>query len=134
MKNQTTQNKNVYKDFDINFTRHPLTNDVGVKTDVNAINQSIMNLVSTQFYERPFEPRLGGNLQSILFEHADPITIMDLKSALYEIIGNYEPRVRLVNMQVKDDPDRNAYRITIIYTHASSPAPVSLGVTLERLR
>ena len=134
MVQQTFQKKNIYKDFDISMSRHPLTNDVGVKTDVNAINQSIRNLLYTSYYERPFQPLVGSNLRTILFEPADTITRNDLKQAITSIIGNYEPRVTLENLIIVDQSDKNAYRVTIVYKINMTQEPVELNVVLKRLR
>ena len=134
MVQQTFQKKNIYKDFDISMSRHPLTNDVGVKNDINAINQSIRNLLYTNYYERPFQPMVGSNLRAILFEPADTITKNDLKQAITSIIGNYEPRVTLENLIIVDDPDRNSYRVTIVYKININQEPIELSVVLKRLR
>ena len=134
MVTQTFQKKNIYKDFDISMSKHPLTNDVGVKTDINAINQSIRNLLYTSYYERPFQPLVGSNLRTILFEPADTITRNDLKQAITSIIGNYEPRVTLENLIIVDQSDKNAYRVTIVYKINITQEPVELNVVLKRLR
>ena len=134
MVTQTFQKKNIYKDFDIAMSRHPLTNDVGVKTDVNAINQSIRNLLYTSYYERPFQPLVGSNLRDILFEPADPITKNDLKQAITQIIGNYEPRVTLDNLVIVDESEKNAYKVTIVYKINLNREPIELNVVLKRLR
>jgi len=131
---QTFQRKNVFKDFDLSFSRHPLTNDIASKTDINAINQSIRSLLNTNYYERPFQPRIGSNIRKILFEPADPITIADLKQAIRETLGNYEPRVTLNSILIEDQSERNAYLIQISYTINSRQEPVQLAVVLERLR
>ena len=134
MVQQTFQKKNIFKDFDISMSKHPLTNDVGVKTDINAINQSIRNLLYTSYYERPFQPLVGSNLRTILFEPADTITRNDLKQAITSIIGNYEPRVTLENLIIVDESDKNAYRVTIVYKININQEPVELNVVLKRLR
>jgi len=131
---QTFERKNIYKDFDINFSNSPLTNDVGAKTDVNAINQSLRNLVNTNYYERPFNPRIGCNIRSLLFQPADPITVDDLRQAIQETIGNYEPRVEVLNIFIEDQPDRNAYGIQIQYRIVDLNEVTTLEFLLTRLR
>ena len=133
-KNHEFQRKTIYRDFDLSFSRHPLTNDVGVKTDANAINQSIRNLLFTSFYERPFRPEIGSNLRDILFEPADAITINDLKLSINNIISNYEPRATLIDLIVKDEADRNSYSVTIVYKINVEKEPIQLNVVLKRLR
>lgn len=134
MTDQTFQRKEVYKDFDINFTRNPLTNDIAIKKDVNAISQSLRNLVFTNFYERPFHPEIGCNVRSLLFQPADAITIVDLRSAIKETINNYEPRVTIQSVFVEDNSDRNQYFVRIVYTTQIITTPTEFDFILERLR
>lgn len=131
---QTFRERNIYKDFDLSFTMNPLTKDIGVKTDVNAIIQAVKNLLNTNYYERPFEPRIGSKIRSILFEPADPITISDLRSAIAETIGNYEPRVLVKDIEIKDLSDKNAYHINLIMVIQGYSESREVAITLKRLR
>ena len=65
---QTFERKNLFKDFDISFSNNPITGDIGTKSDINAINQSVENLINTNYYERPFNPTFGCNIRGLLFE------------------------------------------------------------------
>ena len=134
MVNQTFQRNNIYRDFDLSFSRNPLTNDVAKKTDDNAITQSIRNLLGTAYYERPFRPRVGTNLRKILFEPADFITMSDLKSGIEEVIINYEPRIQLIDVHVADLSEKNAYAVKIVYKFQNIDEAKSINVTLKRLR
>lgn len=131
---QTFQRSNVFRDFDLSFSKHPLTKDVGVKTDVNAINQSIKSLISTNYYERLFQPNIGCNIRALLFEPADPITIADIRQAITDTITNHEPRVELLRVAIEDQSEKNAYLIQIIYRINYKEEPVTFNVILERLR
>ena len=131
---QTFQRSNVFRDFDLSFNKHPLTKDLSVKTDVNAINQSIKSLISTNFYERLFQPNIGCNIRGLLFEQADAITIADLRQAITDTITNHEPRVELIQLVVEDQSEKNAYLIQIIYRINYKEEPVTFNVILERLR
>ena len=53
---QTYEKTKIYKDFDLSFSINPITGDLGTKSDVNAIQQSIKTLINTNFFERPFNP------------------------------------------------------------------------------
>lgn len=134
MSNQTFQRKNVFKDFDLSFGRNPLTNDVSSKTDVNAINQSLKTLMYMNFGERPFQPEVGSNLRGLLFENADFITAIEIKNAIRNVITNYEKRIQIIDVQVYDNAERNAYVVTLIYRMNTTSEPVELKVTLKRLR
>ena len=68
-----------FRDIDLNFQRHPVTNDIVKIEDVDAIKRSVKNLVQTNFYERPFHPELGCGVRDLLFENFTPITGIFLK-------------------------------------------------------
>ena len=132
--NQTFENKNRYRDFDLSFGRNPLTNDIAKKTDENSINQSMKQLLYTAYYERPFRPRVGTNLRKILFEPADYITIGDLKAGIEEVITNYEPRINLIEVYVQDLSEINAYAVKIMYRFVNTDQARVVDITLKRLR
>lgn len=131
---QTYENKNRYRDFDLSFSQNPLTNDIGRKTDDNAITQSIRQLLNTSYYERPFRPSVGSNLRRILFEPADFITIGELKNGIKETIVNYEPRVNIIDVDVVDMSDQHAYAVTVLYKIVNTAEAKEIKVTLRRLR
>ena len=51
-----------FSDLDLNFTLLDGSNDVGLKTDVEAVKQSIRSLILTRHYERPFQSYIGSAL------------------------------------------------------------------------
>ena len=54
----------LYSDLDITFERHPVTNDVVLKKDSDAIKRSLKNILLTNDFERPFKPNFGANLRA----------------------------------------------------------------------
>jgi len=131
---QTFQRKSKYKDFDLSFTKHPLTNDLVVKKGVSAVNQSIKNIVQTAFYERPFQPTLGSQARSLLFENADAIVIENMRKVIGEAIRNHEPRVDVKRIILQDMTDSNSYSIEIRYELQDIKTDETLNMVLERLR
>tara|TARA_R100001509_G_scaffold163910_1_gene139728 strand:+ start:841 stop:1248 length:408 start_codon:yes stop_codon:yes gene_type:complete len=131
---QTFERKNLFKDFDIDFSNNPLTGDVGSKSDINAVNQSVKNLINTNYYERPFDPTFGCNIRGLLFELADPITIEDLRGSIKETLQNHEPRIDIIGIIIKDLPDQNAYHINIQYNIISKNIISEFNTILKRLR
>ena len=71
-----------YVDLDLDFARHPVTNDIVKIEDVNAVKRSVKNLINTQFYERPFHPELGCGARDLLFENFTPMTSILLEERL----------------------------------------------------
>lgn len=129
-----TSRKNDFSDLDLDFLPHPTTKDVLKKVGPDAVKRSIRNLILTNFYDRPFRSYIGSNAQKILFDNATPITANFLKDAILEVIQNYEPRVRVVNVRVKFDIDNNGYNATIEFVILNSGAPVVFNLFLERIR
>lgn len=96
----------VYLDLDLNFTRHPITNDVSKKTDISAIFTSLKNLVKTNNFESPFHPEIGCQIHSLLFEQMTPDVISSIQRTIKYTIDNFEPRVELLSVIVSPSGHR----------------------------
>ena len=124
----------VWKDLNLNFTRNSVTNDI-VKIDgVNAVKRSVRNLINTNHYERFFHPELGSGIRELLFENMTPLTEIYLAKKIEEVLVNYEPRVRLIQVLVRGNADENLYNIMIEFYVVNHPEPVTIDTFLERLR
>ena len=123
-----------FRDIDLNFQRHPVTNDIVKIEDIDAIKRSVKNLVQTNFYERPFHPELGCGVRDLLFENFTPITGIFLKRKIEEVLVNYEPRISLSQIAVDDDQDNNRLVIDIYFYVIGVPDPVQVTTFLQRLR
>lgn len=134
MTTETLKIARIYKDLDLNFTANPVSGDVAKKLDVNAVKQSILILLSTNFYERPFAPDKGANLRGVLFEQMSSTLASLLQNAVKNVITSYEPRARLDSVVVDPDYDGNQYDITIRYTVVGIDRPQTLTTSLKRLR
>lgn len=125
----------IYSDVDFAFRMNPVTGDVGVKKDVEAVKQSVLNILSTNRGERPFMPDFGGNIRAYLFENVDPVTISLIEEEIRSALTNYEPRVRVLTVDVEDLSDQNAINIRLeieILSPTNTVATVEFVV--ERLR
>ena len=133
-KAQVVARDSLYSDLDLLLIPNPVTGDINPIKDTEAIRKSVINLILTNFYERPFQPEIGCGVRSLLFEPADPITISDLEDAAKEVLENFEPRVRVLNISATDDPDNNSYTMTIEFQIISTEQVVEATTILERLR
>lgn len=124
----------LYSDLDLLLIPNPITGDINPIKDAEAIKKSVLNLILTNFYERPFQPEIGCGVRGLLFEPADPITISDLEDAAKEVLDNFEPRVKVLNIDATDDPDNNAYVMTIEFQIISTQQLAEVTTILERLR
>ena len=132
--NKSKKSTRTYVDLDLDFTRHPVTNDVVKITDVDAVKRSVKNLINTQFYERPFHPELGCGVRDMLFENYTPMTGIFMRRKIEEVLSNYEPRASLSSIQVNEQMDRNAIDVVVNFYVLNLPNPVSVTTTLQRIR
>jgi len=123
-----------FADLDLNFTPHPVTGDVGFKKDENAIKQAVKNLVLTQNFERPFHSEIGSSLRSLLFEPATPMTKEILRKTISDTITNFEPRVDLIDVEIRYTLDDTAVDVRIIFKIVNTFTPIDVNLTLERTR
>jgi phage baseplate assembly protein W len=133
--NASARSSRLYKDISLSFERNLATQDIIQKTDIEAVKQSVKNLILTNHYERPFHPEIGSSVRSILFEPINPITASVLTRLIGEVIANFEPRARLVGVDARPNFDDNAYEVTIGFYVVNVPGElVNLDVMLERSR
>ena len=127
-------NTRSWADLDLDFTAHPVTKDIVLKKDVEAVKRSIRNLLLTNMYERPFQPDIDGGVTRHLFEPATPHTIHNIESAIRNCIYNYEPRAEVIDVVVSGDLDKNGFNVTLSFRVINVPEPVTVELFLERLR
>lgn len=104
-----------FKDISLSFEPHPVTKDLPILKNENAIRRSVRNLVETQINERFFNSNIGSQIRSSLFEFVDYGTASNIKLQVETVITNYEPRVTNLEVIVIPQPDDNAFEITIIF-------------------
>jgi len=104
-----------FKDISLSFTPHPITNDLQILKNEDAIRRSIRNLVETIPTERFFNPNLGCFVVGSLFEFVDFGTASIVSKQIENTIKNYEPRVDNLKIFVNPKPDENSFEVTIYY-------------------
>jgi len=104
-----------FKDISLSFDPHPVTKDLSVLTNERAIIRSVRNLVETIPTERFFNPTLGSDVRSSLFDFVDYATASTIEDQIIEVINNYEQRVTNVIVQVDPIPDLNEFEVTITF-------------------
>ena len=123
-----------YSDIDFTFTKKPVTGDVALSYDSQAVIRSIRNLVLTRFYERPFNTGIGSNLDALLFEPIIPATASAIQNEIRQTIDNFEPRAIVDSVMVTPDDSNNAYNVTLTFFIENSALPTTVTFLLERNR
>lgn len=103
-----------FSDLDAGFALNPRSRDVAKRIDDAAIKGALRNLIHTRHYERPFAPELGCQIHNLLFENADPLTLLVAERTIRDTIQKFEPRVDLLNVSV-NSTDANDLTISIVY-------------------
>ena len=104
-----------FKDISLSFDPHPVTNDLKVLKDEDAIRRSIRNIVQTIPTEKFFDSLFGSDVRSSLFGFIDFGTASTIRSQIEIAIDNFEPRVENVDVLVNPQADQNSFEVTIIF-------------------
>jgi len=124
-----------YSDFDLGFSKNVVTNDLAKKRSAESVKQSVLNILLTSQGERPFMPAFGGNVRAYLFEHFDSVTEEVVAEQIRSALRNYEPRVRILEVVVSADPDRNALDVRLeIEILTPTQQTTTVEFTVERQR
>ena len=104
-----------FKDISLSFTKHPVTNDVTVLRNEDAIKKSVINLCRTRINERFFNELLGTTIEDSLFEtNLDDIASF-LEREITVLLKNFEPRIALTNVIVESLVDSYELQIRVEY-------------------
>ena len=112
-----------FKDVSLSFDRHPITNDILVLKNEDAIKRSIRNLIQTMPSERFFNPYLGSEVKTSLFEFVDFGTSSILEEQIKIAIDNYEPRVENAKVVVVPRANDNSFEINVSFTIIGQDIP-----------
>ena len=132
--NESIRSAKIYKDLNLDFQQNTATNDIQKLTDIESVKRSVRNLIKLNHYEKPFHPEIGSNLRAMLFENITPQINHAISKQIDLLIRNYEPRCRLVQLNVQPDLDRNGYRASISFYVVNQPDRVEVETFLERIR
>ena len=117
-----------FKDISLSFTPHPVTKDLPILKNENAIKSSVRNLVQTIPTERFFNSTIGSEVKNLLFDNApgfiDFGTAAIIEKQILTTIENYEPRVTNLEVNVDPRPDTNEFEVNIIFDIIGQSFPI----------
>ena len=123
-----------YSDFTNNFLSHPITKDLVIRTNENAIKQSLKNLIYTNRNERLFQPNIGCDIKKALFELNETFLAEDIKYYITKTIEENEPRVRLIDVFINNNQEKKEVTITLQYYIINLAEPQMLEIVFKRIR
>ena len=104
-----------FKDISLSFKPHPVTDDLQVLKNEDAIRRSVRNIVQTIPTERFFNSLLGSDVQRSLFEFVDFGTASTIRQQIAIALDNFEPRIENVDVSVDPQPEDNNFDVTVIF-------------------
>ena len=112
-----------FKDINLSFKRHPVTNDVVTIRDEDAIKRSVKNIIFTILGEKPFEPFFGSVINDALFELNTTLSEIQIQDEIKSSLLNYEPRIDNIIVTVTVVPDTNEMNCVVQYDIVGVPIP-----------
>ena len=113
----------VFKDINLSFKRHPVTNDLVVIKNEDAIKKSVKNIIFTILGEKPYVPLFGTSVNNSLFELSNPLDHIRISEEISSTLLNYEPRINNIQVNVSNYPDSNEMNATIQYDIIGMASP-----------
>lgn len=124
----------IYTDFKKTLEKSPVSADLTLWKDEDAVKESIKNLILTDKGERLMQPNLGGNIRALLFENLTPGTLTLIQDQVETTIRLHEPRAEIINVIASTGMDENTVTVKIIFYVRNVQQPITLDVFLERTR
>jgi len=129
----TVSRNKVYRDLDLTFAKKG-DGDVFKKSDAAAVKQAVKNLLLTNFGEKPFTPRFGGNLNDFLFNLDTEFDELEIEDNVMQAIANFEPRAILRDVSATLLPDQNSVNVKVVFQVVNIQETQELSINLTRLR
>lgn len=127
-------NSQKYSDFLSNLYPHPVSKDIVKFVNENAVVRSIRNLLMTDRFERLYQPNIGTDIRKMLFENISSVTAQNISVFVQDTIDKYEPRAKVVSIQVQPDEENNRYVVSLVVMIINKQDPISFNITLDRIR
>ncbi len=89
-----------FKDINLSFKKHPVTNDILSFTNEGAIKSSVKNIIFTKLGERFFDFDFGSRVTDALFELDTTFPEIVIENEIKSVLERYEPRIDNVKVDV----------------------------------
>ena len=110
-----SQSSKAFKDISLSFQPHPVTGDIPVLKNEDAIKRAVRNLIETSAGERPFKDALGTGVRDALFEFIDFPTASVVAQQIFDVLNGFEGRSDNVAVNVEPRPEDHSFEVQISY-------------------
>ena len=112
-----------FKDINLSFKRHPVTNDVVAVRNEDAIKRSVKNIIFTILGEKPFSPNFGSVISESLFDLNTSLSEIRVSDEISASLLNHEPRIDNIVVTVSISPDTHEINCIVQYDIVGIPSP-----------
>ena len=127
----------IYSDIDLRFSPHPITGDISIVENHNAVKHALKYLILTMYGERPFRPNFGSAIANQLFEPAQ-IDYVTISESIRRTVMINEPRAKIEDIVINSNDvslaDSNVLNIAITFRVKNFKEINTLNITLKRNR
>jgi phage baseplate assembly protein W len=116
-----------FRDISLSFTKHPVTNDILILKNEDAIKKSVSNIIRTTLGEKFFNLRFGTSIYDRLFENADFDVAYAIEDEIKFALKNYEPRIQTTQVIVQHPSDSNDLNVQVSYDI------IGMGISPQKL-
>jgi phage baseplate assembly protein W len=134
VKTPFSKKQSLYADFKKNLAISPISKDLALIKDDEAVKQSIKNLVLTDPGERLMQPFIGGGIRALLFENITPAVLNLIENLVKSTISTYEPRADIINVSASSKYDDNTVNVVVNFYIRNTNEPIKLDLILTRVR
>jgi len=113
----------------------PITNDANLSVDLDAVRNSVRNIIFTKIGSRPFQPTFGSLIPELLFESLSPDIVYNIGYEIENSVKKWEPRISDIQTYIDYNEDHgNELQVTLIYQVGSNEVIDDISLTLTRQR
>jgi Phage baseplate assembly protein W len=134
VKTPFSKKQSLYADFRKDLAVSPISQDLALIKDDEAVKQSIKNLVLTDPGERLMQPFIGGGIRALLFENITPAVLNLIENKVKSTIRTYEPRADIINVTASSKYDDNTVNVVVNFYIRNTNEPIKLDLILTRVR
>ncbi len=128
-----SQKSREYKDVSFSMFAHPETKNILVKSNINAVKQSVINLLTLEKGNKPFHPEIKSPIYNYLFENVGVLERVMIEKDIVRYLNTYEPRFLIDSIQLSF-PDPNSLDCSIVGSLINTFEPFTVNILVDRLR
>ena len=110
-----TRNSTSITDLNLSFELNSNTGDFNKLSTDGVIRRSLDTILTTGMMEKPFREDFGSDVAIRLFEVAGSRDIPAIRSQIRNSIEKNEPRIKLIDLVIKFNPNHHRLELTISY-------------------